>query len=198
VTRMRVPSFDSSDTSTQLNLICRCRPLSSYQVANFKRGRGDHRGRPALSDSLLHSHQSPTVQSPQTFSYYRCEFFNGPAFLQDLANGSVQPCLINAMCALSARYHTPDLNHHLIDRFSTHPSLMTQPRYMAGMQFARDARRQCQLDQPVFRLYIIQTLALLALHAFSINQGSQAWFYLGTPFQSTLCDIEAPQTESPK
>jgi hypothetical protein len=70
---------------------------------------------------------------------------------------------------------------HLIDRFSTHHSLMTQPRYMAGMQFALDARRQCQLDQPVFRLYIIQTLALLALHAFSINQGSHAWFYLGTP-----------------
>jgi hypothetical protein len=33
----------------------------------------------------------------------RCEFLSGPAFLQDLQNGSVQPCLINAMCALSAR-----------------------------------------------------------------------------------------------
>jgi len=66
---------------------------------------------------------------------------------------------------------------------------MTKPRYMAGMQFARDARAQCQLDQPVFRLYIVQTLALLALHAFSINHGSQAWFYLGTfsPAHLLIC-----------
>jgi len=60
---------------------------------------------------------------------------------------------------------------------------------MAGMQFARDARTQCQLDQPIFRLYIVQTLALLALHAFSINQGSQAWLYLGTfsPVELLIC-----------
>jgi len=60
---------------------------------------------------------------------------------------------------------------------------------MAGMQFARDARAQCQLDQPAFRLYIVQTLALLALHAFSINQGSQAWFYLGafSPGNLLIC-----------
>ena len=66
---------------------------------------------------------------------------------------------------------------------------MTKPRYMAGMQFARDARTQCQLDQPIFRLYIVQTLALLALHAFSINQGSQAWLYLGTfsPVELLIC-----------
>jgi hypothetical protein len=51
---------------------------------------------------------------------------------------------------------------------------------MAGATFANAARDQCQLDRPVFRLYIIQTLAILSLYSFSINEGAHAWFYLGT------------------
>src|SRR5579862_8012602 len=50
---------------------------------------------------------------------------------------------------------------------------------MSGASFAQAARRQCQLDRPIFRLYIIQTLALLAMYSFSINEGAQAWFELG-------------------
>ena len=96
----------------------------------------------------------------------RCEFINGPAFLQDLKANKVQACLINALCAVSAR-------------FSNHSALVTQPRYLSGASFAKTAREQCQLDRPIFRLYIIQTLALLALYSFSINEGAQAWFELG-------------------
>jgi hypothetical protein len=65
-------------------------------------------------------------------------------------------------------------------RFSVHPSLITQPRYLAGANFAQEARSQCQLDPPVFRLYIIQTLAILTLYYFSVNEGAQAWFTLGS------------------
>ena len=37
-------------------------------------------------------------------SHSRCEFLDGAAFLQDLNEGIVQPSLINAMCAVSARH----------------------------------------------------------------------------------------------
>ena len=39
----------------------------------------------------------------------RCEFINGPMFLQDLKANQVQPCLINALCAVSARYSSTEL-----------------------------------------------------------------------------------------
>jgi hypothetical protein len=57
---------------------------------------------------------------------------------------------------------------------------MTQPRYLAGASYAQVARDQCQADRPIFRLFIIQTLAILALYYFSINEGAQAWYSLGT------------------
>jgi Fungal specific transcription factor domain len=123
-----------------------------------------------LSCSLLISTPNSIPQMDQVD--YRCEYINGPAFLEDLKANQVQPCLINALCAVSAR-------------FSNHPALVTQPRYMSGASFAKTAREQCQLDRPIFRLYIIQTLALLALYSFSINEGAQAWFELGT-FQRRL------------
>jgi hypothetical protein len=66
-----------------------------------------------------------------------------------------------------------------LSRFSNHPSLVTQPRYLSGATFANAARQQCQVDRPIFRLYIIQTLALLALYSFSVNEGAQAWYDLG-------------------
>ena len=113
-------------------------------------------------------------------SYNRSEFLLGPEFLQELKEGRVQPALINAMCAVSARYYLQDLALH---RFSIRPSLVSQPRYIAGVAFANAAREQCRLDRPIFRLYIVQTLAILALYSFSINEGAQAWSYLGIPLQ---------------
>src|SRR5271154_1723630 len=113
------------------------------------------------------------------YSNGRCEFLNGPAFLEDLKTGTVQPCLINAICAVSARKILSVAP--LRTRFSIHPSLITQPRYLAGSGLARAARDQCQHDRPIFRLYIIQTLAILALYSFSINEGAHTWFYLGNP-----------------
>ena len=57
---------------------------------------------------------------------------------------------------------------------------MTQPRYHSGASFAKAARQQCRLDdRPVFRLYVVQSLALLALYSFSVSDGAQAWFDLG-------------------
>ena len=71
-----------------------------------------------------------------------------------------------------------------LHRFSIHPSLVSQPRYIAGAAFANAAREQCRLDRPIFRLYIIQALAILALYSVSINEGAQAWSYLGIPLQT--------------
>jgi hypothetical protein len=113
-------------------------------------------------------------------SYERSEFLLGPEFLRELKGGRVQPALINAMCAVSARYYLQDF---ALYRFSIHPSLISQPRYIAGAAFANAAREQCRLDRPIFRLYIVQTLAILALYSFSINEGAQAWSYLGIPLQ---------------
>lgn len=119
-----------------------------------------------MSYLVFHPCQHPTVYLKCKQVDHRCEFINGPAFLQDLKANKVQPCLINALCAVSAR-------------FSNHSALVTQPRYLSGASFAKTAREQCQLDRPIFRLYIIQTLVLLALYSFSINEGAQAWFELG-------------------
>ena len=57
---------------------------------------------------------------PRYPSHSRCEFLDGAAFLQDLKAGVVQPSLINAMCAVSAR-HFPSLTSSEIDFQSIHP-----------------------------------------------------------------------------
>ncbi|EEB08747.1 transcription factor [Schizosaccharomyces japonicus yFS275] len=92
--------------------------------------------------------------------------FHRPNFMESLSNNTLPLVLVYAICAVSAR-------------FSSHMQVRYSPPYMAGEQFAREARRLAldSLDRP--DLSLVSALLLLSLHDSGTGDMGKSWMYGG-------------------
>ncbi|KAK9453686.1 fungal-specific transcription factor domain-containing protein [Dipodascopsis uninucleata] len=93
-------------------------------------------------------------------------FLHKPSFIPRLKAGQVNPLLVLAVCAVSAR-------------FSRHPSIMTQPRYAAGEPFLIEARKLLsqEFDEPTVET--TQALQIMGFNDFCGLNGGRAAIYSG-------------------
>ncbi|KAK7205951.1 fungal-specific transcription factor domain-containing protein [Myxozyma melibiosi] len=93
-------------------------------------------------------------------------FLHKPSFVPRLHSGQVNPLLVLAVCAVSAR-------------FSRHPEIMTQPRYAAGEPFLLEARKLLsqEFDEPTIET--TQALLIMGFSDFCGLNGGRAAIYSG-------------------
>lgn len=89
-----------------------------------------------------------------------------PSFMRRLAQGTIPPVLILAVCAMSAR-------------FSNHPEVKTEPAFLRGENWASAARDIAlrRYDQPNITILIVYLI--LGLHEFGTCQGGRSWMFGG-------------------
>ncbi|KAK9470890.1 fungal-specific transcription factor domain-containing protein, partial [Dipodascopsis tothii] len=93
-------------------------------------------------------------------------FLHKPTFVPRLRAGQVNPLLVLAVCAVSAR-------------FSKHPDIMTAPRYVAQEPFIAEARRLLshEFDEPTVET--TQALLIMGFNDFVSLNGGRAAIYSG-------------------
>ncbi|KAJ8104061.1 fungal-specific transcription factor domain-containing protein [Lipomyces tetrasporus] len=93
-------------------------------------------------------------------------FLHKPTFIPRLRAGQVNPLLVLAVCAVSAR-------------FSRHPQIMTQPRYSAGEPFLQEARKLLsqEFDEPTVET--TQAILIMGFNDFCGLNGGRAAIYSG-------------------
>ncbi|KAF2757967.1 hypothetical protein EJ05DRAFT_492987 [Pseudovirgaria hyperparasitica] len=89
-----------------------------------------------------------------------------PSFMCRLSTGQVPPVLMLAVCAISAR-------------FSTHPSLRTEPAFLRGETYASKAREIALKRYDTPNITILIVYLLLGLHEFGTCQGGRSWMFGG-------------------
>ncbi|KAF2773906.1 hypothetical protein EJ03DRAFT_264288, partial [Teratosphaeria nubilosa] len=89
-----------------------------------------------------------------------------PSFMRKVAQGTVPPVLMLAVCAISAR-------------FSHHPAVRTEPAFLRGENWASTARDISlrRYDTPSITILIVYLL--LGLHEFGTCQGGRSWMFGG-------------------
>ncbi|CAK4031506.1 transcriptional regulatory [Lecanosticta acicola] len=89
-----------------------------------------------------------------------------PSFMRRLAQGTVPPVLMLAVCAISAR-------------FSNHPSVRTEPAFLRGESWSIAAREIAlrRFDTPNITILIVYLI--LGLHEFGTCQGGRSWMFGG-------------------
>lgn len=89
-----------------------------------------------------------------------------PSFMRRLAQGTVPPVLMLSVCAISAR-------------FSSHPSVRTEPAFLRGESWATAAREIAlrRFDTPNITILIVYLI--LGLHEFGTCQGGRSWMFGG-------------------
>jgi len=108
-------SSSSWNNSTRLSSICQCIPIY-YRSHDSGVDESQEVVRHCLVLFFTHINSQQYCQAE--IIWHRCEFINGTVFLEDLTAGKIQACLINALCAVSARY---------FDLVSTNPGSPTIP-----------------------------------------------------------------------
>ncbi|KAF2860056.1 hypothetical protein K470DRAFT_217813, partial [Piedraia hortae CBS 480.64] len=96
-------------------------------------------------------------------SYY---LLHKPTFMCRLAQGSLPPVLVLAVCAISAR-------------FSHHPALQTEPSFLRGEQWASVAREISLRRYDTPNITIIIVYLILALHELGTCHGGRSWMFGG-------------------
>ncbi|KAK5111015.1 hypothetical protein LTR62_005390 [Meristemomyces frigidus] len=89
-----------------------------------------------------------------------------PSFIRKLAQGTIPPVLILAVCAVSAR-------------FSNHPAVRTEPAFLRGEQWAAPARDIALNRYDTPNITILISYLLLGLHEFGTCQGGRSWMLCG-------------------
>ncbi|RIA86805.1 fungal-specific transcription factor domain-containing protein [Glomus cerebriforme] len=92
--------------------------------------------------------------------------FHEATFMRQLRQNKVSSFLVFAMCAVSSRY-------------ATHPSIVHDPPYLAGTQFASMATKMILQSFDYPSVEFVQAFILLALHMFGVCKGPRAWMYIG-------------------
>ncbi|KAG0290166.1 hypothetical protein BGZ97_006248 [Linnemannia gamsii] len=99
--------------------------------------------------------------------FYYFNFFDPVAFLGEYDQGIADPCLIDAMCAIAAR-------------FSTHPAVLASPPYLSGEPFAVRVRaalsRQAISEVTMSHLH---TTLLLSFYEYSSGRSLQGYHFGG-------------------
>ena len=89
-----------------------------------------------------------------------------PSFMRKLAQGTVPPVLMLAVCAISAR-------------FSNHPAVRTEPAFLRGESWASAARDISLRRYDTPNLTILMVYLILGLHEFGTCQGGRSWMFGG-------------------
>jgi hypothetical protein len=93
--------------------------------------------------------------------------------MKTIADRTVPPALILAVCAVSAR-------------FSRHPAVVQHPMSTAGDEYAAKARQLLSLEFDRPTLSNVQALVILGLHEFGSSRGARAWMYAGIAIRLAL------------
>ena len=89
-----------------------------------------------------------------------------PSFMRKLAQGTVPPVLMLAVCAISAR-------------FSNHPTQRTEPAFLRGESWATAAREIALKRYDTPNITILIVYLILGLHEFGTCQGGRSWMFGG-------------------
>ena len=89
-----------------------------------------------------------------------------PSFMRKLVQNQVPPVLMLAVCAIAAR-------------FSTHPSVRTEPAFLRGDQWASAARDIALRRYDTPNITILIVYIILGLHEFGTCQGGRSWMFGG-------------------
>ncbi|KAK5122275.1 hypothetical protein LTR85_004186 [Meristemomyces frigidus] len=89
-----------------------------------------------------------------------------PSFLRKLAQGTVPPVLMLAVCGISAR-------------FSSHPAVRTEPAFLRGESWASAARDIALRRYDTPNITILIVYLILGLHEFGTCQGGRSWMFGG-------------------
>nr|POF15230.1 putative transcriptional regulatory protein [Quercus suber] len=89
-----------------------------------------------------------------------------PSFMRKLAQGTIPPVLILAVCAISAR-------------FSNHPDVRTEPVFLRGEEWAAAARDIALRRYDTPNITILIVYLLIGLHEFGTCQGGRSWMFGG-------------------
>ncbi|EME49353.1 hypothetical protein DOTSEDRAFT_117283, partial [Dothistroma septosporum NZE10] len=89
-----------------------------------------------------------------------------PSFMRKLAQGTVPPVLMLAVCAISAR-------------FSSHPAVRTEPAFLRGETWASAARDIALRRYDTPNITILICYIILGLHEFGTCQGGRSWMFGG-------------------
>ncbi|KAK4634035.1 hypothetical protein CLAFUW4_01170 [Fulvia fulva] len=89
-----------------------------------------------------------------------------PSFMRKLAQGTVPPVLMLAVCAISAR-------------FSNHPAVRTEPAFLRGETWASAARDIALRRYDTPNITILICYLILGLHEFGTCQGGRSWMFGG-------------------
>ena len=89
-----------------------------------------------------------------------------PSFMRRLAQGTIPPVLILAVCAMAAR-------------FSNHPEVRTEPAFLRGENWASVARDIALRRYDTPNITILIVYLILGLHEFGTCQGGRSWMFGG-------------------
>ncbi|KIW04813.1 uncharacterized protein PV09_03998 [Verruconis gallopava] len=110
------------------------------------------------------------------FAHLACNytFLQKDRFMRDLQEKQVDPILVDAVCALAARFS----NHPLLTGKSANSKLEVPPPER-GQLFAQRAKAAIPDTFPCPSVAIVQAALLLAYDEFGANRDSGLWMYLG-------------------
>ena len=144
-------------TTMNLNQICR---IKSLIFADFR----------PLPPLHIQEHLAETYFANCHVPYI---VLHKPTFMKQIAEASVPPALILAVCAVSAR-------------FSRHPDVRQHPMSTAGDEYAAKARQLLSLEFDRPTLSNVQSLVILGLHEFGSSRGARAWMYAGIAIRMAI------------
>ncbi|KAK5799692.1 hypothetical protein F5H01DRAFT_384411 [Linnemannia elongata] len=101
------------------------------------------------------------------YCFHYFNFFDPLAFLSEYDQGIADPCLVDAMCAIAAR-------------FSTHPAVLASPPYLSGEPFA--VRVRVALSRQVISevtMSDLHTALLLSFYEYSSGRSLQGYHFGG-------------------
>ena len=123
-----------------------------------------HEGADTLPSKELQEHLSEVF-----FEYVYCQSYpllHKPSFMRKLAQGTVPPVLMLAVCAISAR-------------FSNYPAVRTEPAFLRGESWASAARDIALRRYDTPNITILIVYLILGLHEFGTCQGGRSWMFGG-------------------
>ncbi|KAG0051808.1 hypothetical protein BGZ83_003284 [Gryganskiella cystojenkinii] len=117
--------------------------------------------------------------------YQDFDFLDPKSFLEDYARGVVDPILLNAICAVAAR-------------FSDHPQVVKSPQYLSGEPFAKSVRDKIMdlIDEATLPHF--HALLLLSFFEYTTSRGGRGWRLEGLACRMSLELLLHLQSNVPK
>ncbi|KAI1316649.1 hypothetical protein EDD11_009684 [Mortierella claussenii] len=98
--------------------------------------------------------------------YFQLPIIHPVTFRKQYREGKISPNLLNAMCAVVAR-------------FSNHPDVVTTPAFLAGEPFATNVRGMLLDSIDIPTVSNVQALVFLSMYEYGAARGPRAWMLGG-------------------